>query len=58
MEMMNALDIIDTNISIGDLLRLVFLEDKEKKKVMKKVWSFFRSCMMTGNAMRKFETFY
>lgn len=58
LEMLNAMDMIDTNISDGDLLGFFCLEAEGKNKIMKKAWALFESCIVKENDMSKFEAFY
>ena len=56
-EVMNALDLIDTNLAKGGLLSVFFLEVEGKKKKMKKSWSLFKSGVAKEYDLSNFETF-
>ena len=58
LEVMNAMKLIDSSLSGGDVLGLFFLEEECKKKIIMKAWSLFKSCVMKKNDLGKFEIFY
>ena len=51
------LDLIDTSLFSGDMLSVLYLEVEGKKKLMKKAWAMFKTCVTKKYDMGKFEAF-
>ena len=58
LEVIIALDLIETNLFGGGMLSVFCLEAKGKKKLMKKAWVLFKTCVAREYDMGKFETFF
>ena len=57
LEVTIALELIGTSLSGGGMLSLFCLEAKGKKKLMKKAWELFKTCVTKEYDMSNFEAF-